>query len=225
MFHSLDSPLSVNSSPVAFQDFSRTGYEENTLINDSGNSIIDFDIDFPRFNLYDDDINSILLPPVKEDLENITQTAIPSIPSPSLGMNNFTSMNNANGVAFQSFSPTQQMPSMPSVPSLPSISGSPMSGIQQQQKQKQQQLSSLIVSNNAFWLKSEMKKQLAKLITKTPPKTGDENGQAMLKKKSNKNTPNKDPIVLKPFLSVWTVELCVNQLKEYSIDLSQCESM
>ena len=134
MFNGFDSPLSMHSSPIIDSNVYRTNdlkidddVMNDKLINDTDNSIMSFDFDFGKFNLYDDEISGFskeIFP--MDDTKDYENTS-------------------------------QQTPPPPE-----------------------------------------------KIIQKP------------IKRKMKKGQKSHQSIVLRPFLSVWTVELCVNQLKQFN---------
>ena len=164
MLHSLDSPLSVNSSPVAFNDFSKTSIDDVDKYNALNDNPMIYDLDFPRFDLYEDDLSSIS---ASTNNNNLSFGFLPQ-------------MNYQSNLAFD--------PIRTDLGDLNKENDS--------------------TEPNSIFSKSD----------KDIPTCSQRKGTEIRKK-----TPKimrKKPIVLRPFVSVWAVEMCVKKLKEFQEGVS-----
>lgn len=174
MLHSLDSPLSVNSSPVAFNDFTKTSIDDDEKYNSLNESSI-YDLDFLHFDIYDE-MNSILS--VKDDFS-------------SASLSNQNNNNNNNNSTY-GFLPQMNFQS--------NLAFDPMRSDFGDELNKE--------NENAQIEKNERKATISSEIKLTD-----------IKKKTPK-VSRKKPIVLRPFVSVWAVEMCVKKLKEFQEGVS-----
>lgn len=181
MLHSLDSPLSVNSSPVAFHDFAKTSIDEVDKYNALNEcSMLAYDLDYPHFDL-DEDMNSILLSSSKGDFSEI----------------NGPSINNSNNSSIST--------SLNNFEFLPQMTFQDSFSLDSTQTEYEKVNTELFTSKLPDGI--ERKTQNIPILSQTNVKN--------IKKKSTHNNKPKKPIVLRPFVSVWAVEMCVKQLKEF----------
>lgn len=176
MLHNLDSPLSVNSSPVVFNDFSKTSIDEEDKYNGLNENSI-YDLDFPHFDIYEE-MNSILLPD-KDDFSSV-----------GLSNQNTNTNNNSN----------------PSFGFLPQMNFQNTLGFDPIKTDFRDDLNK---DNDNSHIETNIKS----IPITSQVKVND------IKKKTPKIS-RKKPIVLRPFVSVWAVEMCVKKLKEFQEGVS-----